>query len=137
MRDFWEIAFTVAGLGAVVSFVLWSLYKQWLSLPIFQRMTKKQQFSLFRLTIILTFVFAVVGLVVYGYLERNKSTQEAGREPMLVLVDSFSRSSVLEGLNSELEDIGLNVWFPVKQNWIAVANAIIALPLSTHFEDRF
>jgi hypothetical protein len=56
--EIWEAAITVAGLGAIASFVLWSLYSRWLTLPIFQPLAKHQQFALFKLMISLTFLFA-------------------------------------------------------------------------------
>lgn len=62
---FWKAAVGVAGLASVVSFVLYSLYKQWLSLPIFSTLTKDQQFRLFRLFLILTFFFSLAGLAAY------------------------------------------------------------------------
>ena len=61
MQQFWLVALVIAGLGAVVSFVFWLLYRGWLKLPIFQRMTKEQQYKLFKLFLALTFLFAVLG----------------------------------------------------------------------------
>ena len=66
MTEFWKIALSISGAGGVAAFVLWSLYKQWLSLPIFQTLTKKQQFSLFRLFLILTFLFGITALIVFS-----------------------------------------------------------------------
>lgn len=75
MDGLWKVAFGVAGIGGVVSFVLWSLYKNWLKLDIFQQMTKEQQFSLFRLFLILTFMFALAGLGVYAYVATHGSSR--------------------------------------------------------------
>jgi len=44
MDRFWKAALGVAGLGAIGFFVFWSLYKQWLSLPIFPMLTQDQAF---------------------------------------------------------------------------------------------
>jgi hypothetical protein len=60
--EFWQAAVGVAGMGAIASFVLWSLYKRWLDLPIFQKLTKHQQFVLFRTFMVLTFLFALASL---------------------------------------------------------------------------
>ena len=67
MGVLWKAAVSVAGLGAVASFVLWSLYRQWLTLPIFQQLTKKQLFVLFLVFFFLTFLFGVSGLATYAY----------------------------------------------------------------------
>jgi hypothetical protein len=63
--EFWKLALGIAGIGAVAAFVIWSLYKKWLSLPIFQRMEKRQQFIIFILFFTLTFLFAIGGLAAY------------------------------------------------------------------------
>jgi hypothetical protein len=44
MEDLWKVALGVAGLGALACFVFWSLYRQWLKLPIWTQMTKRHQF---------------------------------------------------------------------------------------------
>ena len=69
MQELWKLALGVAGLGGVACFVFWSLYKNWLKLPIFQQMTKEQQFSLFKLFMWLTFIFAALGLVSYVIIQ--------------------------------------------------------------------
>ena len=65
MGELWKLAFGIAGLGAIASFLLWSLYREWLRLSIFQRLTKQQQFSLFRLFLVLTFLFALASVLAY------------------------------------------------------------------------
>lgn len=71
MQTFWEAALGVAGLAGVASFVLWSLYKNWLQLDIFQRMTKRQQFILFLTFFILTFLFAMAALGAWVVIKIN------------------------------------------------------------------
>lgn len=80
MDELWKAAIGIAGLGAVASFVVWSLYKKWLSLPIFQQMTKEQQYSIFRLFLILTFLFGIAALVVYA-VTRSKLNEQAANQP--------------------------------------------------------
>ena len=65
MESFWEIAIGLTGLGGVATFVLFGLYKDWLTLPIFATLTKQQTFSLMRLFLALTFAFAVLALVAH------------------------------------------------------------------------
>lgn len=94
MEEFWQVAVGVAGLGAIGSFVIWSIYRQWLSLPIFQTMTKDQQFRLFRLVIVLTFVFSILALVAYLFSspsDQTSSLQRSLNRPNLVVEhDPFS-----------------------------------------------
>ncbi len=66
---FWKATLAVAGLAAIASFVLWSLYKKWLSLPIFSTLTTSQQYRLLRLFLLLTFLFAVAALITYSLLQ--------------------------------------------------------------------
>lgn len=65
METFWKVAVTIAGIGGVGSFVIWSLYRQWLRLDIFQRMTTKQQFTIFVLFLSFTFLFGIAALAAY------------------------------------------------------------------------
>lgn len=62
MNEFWRQALTVAGIGAIGAFVFWSLYKQWLKLPIFQQLTKKQLYNLSVLFLVLTFLALIATL---------------------------------------------------------------------------
>jgi len=48
MERFWKAALGIAGIGAIGLFVFWSLYKQWLTLPIFPQLTQDQAFELLR-----------------------------------------------------------------------------------------
>src|SRR5262249_7360626 len=73
MAEFWRIALGIAGLGAIASFVVWSLYREWLRLDIFQRMTKDQQFKLFIIFMVFTFLFGICGLIVYVITTINSS----------------------------------------------------------------
>lgn len=68
MEKFWKIALGLTGLGGLAAFVLWSLYREWLRLPIFQVMTKGQQYNLFLSFIILTFLFAIAALIAHVYI---------------------------------------------------------------------
>jgi len=77
MQQLWQVAFGVAGIGAVVAFVFWSLYRNWLKLAVFQRMTKRQQFIIFILFLCLTFVFAVSGLAAYVIVQVVNPAQRA------------------------------------------------------------
>lgn len=65
MQALWNTAIGITGIGAIGALVMWSIYKDWLRLNIFQTMTKKQQFILFILTLTFTFLFAIACLIAY------------------------------------------------------------------------
>lgn len=73
MEEIWKFAFGIAGIGAITSLVLWSLYQRWLTLDIFQQMTKNQQFILFIIFFVLTFLFAIFGLGCYVLVSSGRS----------------------------------------------------------------
>ncbi len=72
MDRFWKAALGVAGIGAIGFFVFWSLYKQWLSLPIFPMLTQEQAFQLLRYFLFLTFIALVLAVFAYVYTHRPK-----------------------------------------------------------------
>lgn len=64
MNTFWKAALAIGGTATVGAFLLWSIYKQWLGLPIFPQLTQEHTFILFRYLLIFTFVaFLVLALV--------------------------------------------------------------------------
>lgn len=72
MGQFWQAALAVGGLGVVGAFVFYSLYKSWLKLPIFSKMTRRQTFTVILAFLGLTFL-ALIALL-YTYLESKRST---------------------------------------------------------------
>ena len=72
MEKFWKIALGVAGLGAIASFVIWSIYSDVIRLPIFSKLTKDQTFTLLVIVIIFTFLFTLTAMIIYFLLEKNK-----------------------------------------------------------------
>ena len=71
MQTFWKAALAVGGLCSVGAFVLWSLYKQWLTLPIFSRLSPQQTFTLMVIFLILTFIAFVLCFAGYIYSKRT------------------------------------------------------------------
>ena len=65
MEKFWKAAIGVAGLGAIGSFVFWSLYTNWLSIGIFSQLTAEQTFVLMIIFLLLTFAALIAALVTY------------------------------------------------------------------------
>ncbi|MCP5135161.1 MAG: hypothetical protein H6976_16610 [Gammaproteobacteria bacterium] len=80
MEEFWKLSLSIAGLGAIASFVLLSLYKQWLKLDIFQKLTKSQQFILFIIFLFLTFLFALSTLGAYVYINVHEESKSIAVE---------------------------------------------------------
>ena len=79
MDKFWKAALAVGGLAAIGAFVFWSLYKNWLSLPIFSQMSADQTFAIMKIFLILTFI-AMIALVV-AYLIRHNETKVGNTPP--------------------------------------------------------
>jgi len=105
MRGFWPAALTVGGLGAVGAFVFWSLYKNWLSLPIFERLTSDQTFYLMVGFLILTFASLVSILFAYVETKRIERPSELAdarikKEAHVALVEVLIEE---KELNTELD----------------------------------
>jgi len=65
----WKIALAASGLAAVGFFVLWSLYQQWLTLPIFSQLTAEQTYALMMAFLVLVFLSFVSGVGAYVFLK--------------------------------------------------------------------
>ena len=76
VEDLWKIAFSLTGISGVAAFVLWSLYKDWLQVPVLRDLARVQKYELLRLFLILTFIFAVVGLLLAAFKD-HLATQRA------------------------------------------------------------
>jgi hypothetical protein len=65
MNIFWKAALAVGGIAAIGAFVFWSLYKDWLALPIFSKMSPEQTFEIMKMFLWLTFGSLVLMVVTY------------------------------------------------------------------------
>jgi hypothetical protein len=74
MDKFWKAALAVGGLAAIGAFVFWSLYKGWLALDIFSRMTPEQTFAIMKLFLALVFASLVVLVGAYILDTRKPGT---------------------------------------------------------------
>ena len=72
MDGIWKIAFGMAGLGAIVTFVM---YKRWLSSRVSGELQPTRTYRLYRLFLVLTFLAAIVGFNVY-FVERGRTQRE-------------------------------------------------------------
>ena len=71
MDNFWQAALAVGGLGVVGAFVFYSLYKTWLKLPIFSKLTKRQTFTVVLSFLGLTFLALIA--ILYTYISSDDS----------------------------------------------------------------
>jgi hypothetical protein len=85
MEQFWQIALSIAGLGAIGAFVFWSLYQGWLKLPIFANLTQNQTYYLMWGFLIFTFVFALVALLTHT---KNQYSSPKTTEPKDAIYDA-------------------------------------------------
>ena len=68
---FWKAALAVGGLGTVGAFVFWSLYKNWLTLPIFAKLSQEQTF----VTMLAFLAFTFLALIYLGFLHLTKDAK--------------------------------------------------------------
>ncbi|MBY5652648.1 hypothetical protein HFO45_31210 [Rhizobium leguminosarum] len=69
MTSTWATIIGATGIGGVGCFVIWSLYKQWLALPIFRRISSTQTFVIMIIFLMLVFATAIFGI--YSGLSSN------------------------------------------------------------------
>ncbi|MCI5224973.1 MAG: hypothetical protein D3924_20475, partial [Candidatus Electrothrix sp. AR4] len=70
MEKIWEIALSIGGISAIGAFVFYSLYKSWISLPIFSKLTSDQTFEIMKIFLYLTFLALVLFLGAYVFTEK-------------------------------------------------------------------
>lgn len=109
MTEFWKVAIGSSGLAAIACFVFWSLYRGWFKLDVWVRVTKKQQFILFLVMLVFTFLFAVAGLVTYYFTRDDPSARD--RQTRLwnlteLLAVTADRNKKLQGaLDQQIETL--------------------------------
>ncbi len=106
MNSFWNIAVAVSGLGAVVTFVLWSIYKQWIRLPIFQRLTKVQQFRLLSTFLVLSFLSILATLATYFFVNSPSPVNPSVFAGVLGAVVAVAAALLVSILTPELVKLG-------------------------------
>ena len=77
MNTFWKAALAIGGLAAIGAFVFWSLYKQWLSLPIFSQMSADQTFNIMIVFLLLTFGALIIFVFAYLYSKKDKGVSNS------------------------------------------------------------
>jgi hypothetical protein len=76
MELFWKSAVALCGLGGIGAFVFWSLYKDWIQLPIFSTIPPKHTFVLMLVFLVLTFLSLISILITYVVM-RSKHDADA------------------------------------------------------------
>jgi hypothetical protein len=84
MEKFWNAALAVGGIGTIGAFVLWSLYKDWLHLPIFSQLSPTQTFILMLVFLSFTFASGIAMLIVH--LKTENSDRKNIDQPTVTLI---------------------------------------------------
>jgi hypothetical protein len=105
MEKFWRAALGICGLSAVGSFVFYSLYKQYLSLPIFSQMTPGQTFVIMLVFLGLTFLALLVTLITY-YATKKAPLANPDEAVAVLKERRESISSDLQKVVDELSEAG-------------------------------
>lgn len=66
MERLWRAAFAVGGIAAIGAFIFWSLYRQWLALPIFAQLDRHQTFVVMLVFLALTFIALISAFVLHA-----------------------------------------------------------------------
>ena len=73
MEKFWKSALAIGGIAAIGSFFLYALYKDWLKLPIFEKLSQYQTFVIMVIFLILTFLAFSLAIVTHIRVSRPNS----------------------------------------------------------------
>jgi len=101
MERFWKAAVGIGGVAAIGAFVFWSLYRDWLRLPLFSQISPQQTFQLMLIFLSLTFLSLVGMLIVYVWTKHLEAKRNGGSE-IRSSVDLVSSS--LERTNQGYEE---------------------------------
>jgi len=138
MDKFWKAALAVGGVSTIGAFVFWSLYKDWLTLPIFSKMTPDQTYDIMKVFLYLVFgAFAIFVLTyIIGAGQKKHSDNSSGHEHVFKLHESW------EGVNEIDCDqlIGPDVTKATRSMTITASswlNGLVdkAVIIQNHFDD--
>ena len=127
IEKFWKVAISVAGLGGIGAFVFWSLYKQWLTLPIFSKLSQSQTFGVMIVFLMLTFFTLIAILVTYlkAPITKNQETSDnpIRRPANITLVDLIVKQKDIPCIEFKIRNNSDEVVFlktaeiQVKKQW--------------------
>jgi hypothetical protein len=108
-NQLWKNAIAIGGLGAIGAFVLWSLYSQLLSLPVFARMNQSQTFVIFLVFMIL--VFSALLFMLHAYIrsqtERRSEQHNPAKRINVLQREKEKVLGQLERINHKVETVSL------------------------------
>ena len=92
MNDIWKIAFSLCGIGGIGAFTFYSLYKNWLKIGIFSKLTKTQTFICMLVFLFCTFISFV--LMIFSY-NKTSSTNVNSKDNKDVYMQKNTPKGVL------------------------------------------
>jgi len=105
-KEFWNVAIASTGIAGIGTFVFWSLYREWLRLPIFSRLSPNHTFVIMLVFLGVTFLSVLAMLVTHIRLRSSKpdgDDKEPNQEIGMVTEISW-RLSKMEETFRVLED---------------------------------
>lgn len=96
MDKFWKSALAVGGVATIGAFVFFSLYKEWLTLGIFERLTSSQTFIVMLVFLVLVFLVAA-GMLVAWFFEKDRYQKLEGESSVSFTIPrgcSFKRAAI-------------------------------------------
>ena len=104
METIWQTAIGLTGIAGVGALVLYALYKDWLQLTAVATLSRQQRFSLFKLFLILTFLFAASSLGLAAY--RSHLGQQAAQASSVSVSHVLDSSVKIENNTYKKENRG-------------------------------
>lgn len=135
MDEIWKIALGITGLAGVASLLIYSLYSQWLKLPIFAKLDKELTYSILKIFLFLTFAFAAAALVSYVYIKANDHPgNEAVAEVTNFTAYQNAYRTKYENLDSVLDEQIMQPLLPllIKFDFAQFSEAVIQLVNKTN-----
>lgn len=87
MEKLWKAAFVVSGVAGIAFFVFWSLYRNWLKLGIFEKLSQDQTFWIMIIFLILVFLALVVGI--FAFLRHPSKNKNSSSEEVMIYQAAF------------------------------------------------
>lgn len=112
IEKFWKPALAIGGVSSVGAFIFYSLNKQWLTLPIFSKLTPNQTFII--MLVFLSFIFLVTTfmLIAWFYDKKNSVLTPTSPSITFTIPEPCTFEQAANALTSEdnsvIEFIGFN-----------------------------
>ena len=112
IEKFWKPALAIGGVSSIGAFIFYSLNKQWLTLPIFSKLTANQTFII--MLVFLSFVFLVTTFMLIAWFFDKKNSVLIPANPSITFeIPEFctfekAANALVGEDNSVIEFIGFN-----------------------------